>query len=184
MRTIHLQRLAGGLLGEFVGAVAGADGDGQRVEAGELYEFLGLRRIGEVAEAVEAGAVAVFDTAQTADLAFHRDALGVRHLDDLAGGIHVVLEGGRRLAIGHQRAIHHDAGEAHVNGALAGFHAIAVVEVQDRGDLGVNFGGGDHQVIQEAILRISARTAAGLNDDRRLGFPRRFHDRLGFVPCC
>jgi hypothetical protein len=33
-------------------------------------------------------------------------------------------------------------------------------------------------VIQETILRVSAGAAAGLDDDRRLGFAGCFHDRL------
>ena len=33
-QPVHLERFARGLLGEFIGAVAGADGDGQRVHAG------------------------------------------------------------------------------------------------------------------------------------------------------
>ncbi len=46
------------------------------------------------------------------------------------------------------------------------------------GNLGVELRGGEHQVIQEPVLRIGARAAAGLHDHRRLGFARRFHDRL------
>jgi len=77
--------------------------------------------------------MAVFNAAQTADLALHGDAFGVRHLDHLAGGVHVVFETGGRLTVGHERAIHHHAGETHVDGGLAGLYAIAVVEVQDGG---------------------------------------------------
>ena len=56
--------------------------------------------------------------------------------------------------------------------------AVAVVQVQHRGNLGIEFGGRHHQVIQEPVLRIGARAAAGLNDHRRLGFAGRLHDRL------
>jgi hypothetical protein len=33
-------------------------------------------------------------------------------------------------------------------------------------------------VIQKTVLRVLARAAAGLDNDRRLGFPGRLHDRL------
>jgi hypothetical protein len=66
----HLERLAGGLTAELVSAVAGADGDGQGVQTGELDELRRLVGIGEVAEPVETRAVAVFDAAEAADLAF------------------------------------------------------------------------------------------------------------------
>src|ERR1039457_758638 len=120
----------------------------------------------------------IFNTAQTTDLAFYGDSLGMRHLDNLAGRIHVVLEAGGGLSIRHQRTVHHDAGEAHLDGALAGLDAVAMVEVQYRGNLGVEFRGGQHQVIEEPVLRIGARAAAGLNDDRGPGFAGRLHDRL------
>ena len=53
-----------------------------------------------------------------------------------------------------------------------------MIQVQDRRNLRINFGRGDHQVVQEPILRIGTRTAAGLDDHRRLGFAGRLHDRL------
>ena len=177
-QPVHLERLAGGLAGELVSAVAGADGDGQRVQSGGLHELHGLVRIGQVAEAIEARAVPVFDAAQAADLAFHRDALGMRQAHHFAGGLDVIFEARGRLAVRHQRAIHHHAGETHVDGRLAGLDAVAVIQVQNRGDLGIDLGGRQHQVIQEAILRIGARPAARLHDHRRLGLASGLHDRL------
>ena len=94
-QAVHLQHLARGLLVELVGAVAGADGDGQRVDAGGLRRTRRPGRGRSGAEAVEAGAVAVFDAAQAADFAFHGDALGVRHVDHFARGLDVVLEASR-----------------------------------------------------------------------------------------
>jgi len=66
-QAVHFQRFAGGFLENFVSAVAGSDGDGQGVQAGELYELGSLLGIGEVAQAVEPGPVAVLDAAQTTD---------------------------------------------------------------------------------------------------------------------
>ena len=47
--------------------------------------------------------------------------------------------------------------------------AVAVILVQHDRNLRIELGGRDHQVIQEAVLRIGARAAAGLDDHRRLG---------------
>ena len=123
----------------------------------------------------------VLDATETADLAFHGDALGVRHLNNFPRDFHVVLKGRRRLAVGHERAVHHDAGKAHLDGGLAGLDAVAVIQVQNDRDLRIDFGGGDHQVIQEPVVRVLARATAGLNNDRRLGFPGCFHNGLDLL---
>ena len=180
-QPVHFERFAGGLLRELIGAVAGADGDRQRVQSGLLYEFHGLVGVGEMAQAVEAGAVAVFNAAQAADFTFHGHALGMRQLHHFARRLHVVFEAGRRLPIGHQRAIHHDAGEPHVDGRLAGFDRVAVIQMQYGRDFRIEFRGRQHQVMEEAVLRVGARAAAGLHDHGRLGFPSRFHDRLDLL---
>ena len=77
-QDVHRQHFTVGLLGELVRAVAGADRDGQRVDAGLLDELDGLIGIGDVLEAAAASAVAIFNAAEHADLAFDRHA-GVRH---------------------------------------------------------------------------------------------------------
>ena len=63
--------------------MAGADGDGQRVDARPLDESLGLVRIGDSARKprTQALSVPVLDAAEAAELAFDRDAPGVGHLD-------------------------------------------------------------------------------------------------------
>ena len=78
---VHREHLARRLRRELVGAVAGADRDGERVDAGLLDEVDGLVRIGEVNLA---RAVAVLDATERAELALDADALRVRRLDDLA----------------------------------------------------------------------------------------------------
>jgi hypothetical protein len=89
---VHLEHRAVGLLGELVSAVAGADGDGQRVHAGALGKLDCLVGIGDVLEARAAGAVAVFNAAQHADLAFDRDAALVRVIDHLARDFDVLFK--------------------------------------------------------------------------------------------
>ena len=180
-QPLHFERLAGRLAGEFVSAVAGADGDGQRVQTGGLDKIHRLRGIGQVAQAVETRAVPVFNAAQAADFAFHGHAFGMRRLDHLAGGLHVVLETRGRLTIRQQRAIHHDAGEAHLDSAQASLRAVTVVQMQHGRNLRIQLGGRQHQVIQKPVLRVGASAPAGLNDDRRLGLAGRLHDRLNLL---
>ena len=158
--------------------MAGADGNRQGIHASLLHELHRLIRIGQVLQTAAARAMTVFDPAQAADLAFHRDALGVRQFHHFTRHFDVVFEARRRLAVFHQRAVHHHAGEAHVNRALAGGHAVAVILVQYDRKIRIDFGSRDHQVIQEAILRIGTRPAARLHDHGRLGFRCRLHDRL------
>jgi hypothetical protein len=96
--------------------VAGADGNGQRVELRGLHELGGFLGVGEQRGVVEhafcADAVlftghAGFERTQAAQLAFDRDADLVRQLHDLAGHVDVVVEGRRRLAVFVQRTVHH-----------------------------------------------------------------------------
>jgi hypothetical protein len=84
--------VAGRLLGELVGAVAGADGDGQRVAVGLLDEVGGLLDVGQqlFAGHVAFGAVAVFlvalhgfERAEHAEFGFDGNADGVREFDHL-----------------------------------------------------------------------------------------------------
>ena len=63
-------------------AVAGADGDGQRVNAGRLHEFLNLVGIG-VKRVVVADFHVVLNAGQTAQLALDHNAVIVRILDHL-----------------------------------------------------------------------------------------------------
>ena len=161
--------------------MTGADGDGQSIQTGFLDEFNCLVGIGHMLQTRSASAVSVFNSAQHADLAFYRHALGMSVGDDFLGDSHVVIECGWSLAIGHQRAVHHHAGKAEIDGRLAGFHAVAVVEVHDQGNLGIEFRCCQHQVIQELVLRIRAGAAAGLNNDRRARLLGRFHDCLNLL---
>ena len=178
MQHVHLEHRAIGLLGELVSAVAGADGDGQGVDAGALGKLDCLVGVGDVVKAAAAGAVAVFNAAQHADFAFDRYAALVRIVDDLAGDFDILFKGGRGLAVGLERAVHHDAGVAELDGALAGLKAVAVILVHGDGNLGVELCRGLDEPEEVEILGKLARAAAGLDDDRGLGFLGRHHDGL------
>ena len=177
-QDVHLEDGAVGLFGKFVSAMAGADGDGQGVDAGALGKLDSLVGVGDVLEARAARAVAVFNAAQHADFAFDRDAARVGKLDHLARDFDVLFKGGRGLAVFLERAIHHDAGIAQLDGAFAGLKAVAVILVHGDGNLGIQLRGRQDQVKQVAVLGELARAAAGLDDDRRVGFLGRRHDGL------
>ena len=49
------------------------------------------------------------------------------------------------------------------------------------GNLGIELGGGQHQVPQVVVLRVGAGAARGLHDDGRLGLLGRLHDRLDLL---
>ncbi len=183
----HGQHFARGLGGEFVGAVAGADGDGQRIDLGLGHEIRCLHGIGQQllvrknsfgAMAVFLFAAAGFERSEAAQFAFHGNLLRVGQFHDLLGHTHVVIVGCRGLAVLFQRTIHHHRSEAVLDGALAGRHAVAVVLVHGHRDVRIEFDGSQHQVSQVIVLRVRACAAGGLHDDRRVRFVRRFHDRL------
>ena len=126
--------VAGALLGlELVCAVAGADGDGQRVAAGlgdELLDFFGMGVGGLVCGDLHF----VLDAGQRAELRLDDDAAVMRVLNDLLGDLDVLCE---RLGGG----VDHNGGEAAVDAGLAGLEVGAVVQMQNDGDIGAaNYG--------------------------------------------
>ena len=188
--AVHRQHFAGGLARELVGAVAGAHRDGERVDAGAGHEVDRLIGIGEqlIERQLALGAVAVFffagaalERAEAAELALDRNAEAVRDVDHLAGDRDVVLVARRRLAVVLERAVHHDAGEAHADRADARVGSVAVVLVHHDGDLGIELRRGQHQVAQEEVVGVLAGAARGLDDDRALGGAGGLHDRLDLL---
>jgi hypothetical protein len=113
--------------GELVGAVAGADGDGQRVAVGLLDEVGGL--LGSVSSWL---AVIVpsapwpsslspfigFERAQARRVRLRRDADGVRQLRPPCASRRRCSRRRRGLAVGFERAVHHHRGEAGADGAM------------------------------------------------------------------
>jgi hypothetical protein len=155
--------------------VAGADGNGQGVELGGLDEGGGFFRVGQHlavvelagrADAVFLARVAGFQVAQAAQLALNRHADLVRHLDHLAGRLDVVVEARRRLAVFHQRAVHHHRAEAEVDGAGADLGAGAVVLVHHQRDVREGLAGRLDEVLDEGLAGVFAGAGAGLQDHR------------------
>jgi len=181
------QDVAGGRAAELVGAVAGADGNGQRVQLGFMNEAGGLFRIGQHlavvqlafgADAVFLAGVTGFEVAQAAQLALDRGADLVRHRHDLLGHVDVVAEVGRGLAVLAQRAVHHHRAEAQVERAGADLRAGAVVLVHHHRDVRIGLGRSQDQVLDEGFARVLARASGGLQDHRRADFVSRCHHGL------
>ena len=164
----------GALLGfELVGAMAGADADGQGVAAragGEVDDLFGLGVVAHL------GGYLVLDAGQHTELALDGDVILVGIFHHLARNLDVLL-------IGQGAAVVHDAGEAHVDAALAGLEAVAVVEVED--DLGVGaaellgiLDGTLGHVAQEGGVGIVAGALGHLQDDGTLGLDGGLDDGL------
>ena len=121
--------LTGALLGlELIGAVAGADGDGQRVAAGLGDELLHLLGAG-VGRIVGGDLDLILDAGQGAQLGLHDNAVVVGILHDLLGDLDIL---GKGLGGG----VDHDGGEAAVDAALAGLKVGAVIQMQHDGNIG------------------------------------------------
>lgn len=94
----------------------------------------------------------------------------------LLGHAHVVVIVGRGLAVGTQRAVHHHRAEAQLDRTLADVRAGAVVLVHAHRNVREFFDSGQDQVAQEWRTGVFACTRRSLNDDRRIGLVRGFHD--------
>ena len=155
-------------------AVAGADGDGQRVNAGRLHKFLNLVGIG-VKRVVVADFHVVLNAGQTAQLALNHNAVIVRILDHLTGQLDVLFK--RQM-----RAVDHDGGEAAVDAGLAGFKIRAVIQVQHDRQIYAALlrvqQSGLNQLHQIHMLGISARALGNLKNHRRLFHRSRLGDAL------
>ena len=153
----------GALLGlELVGAVRGADGDGERIHAGlldEIHDLVGLGVDGL------GGLNVVLDARQHAELAFDGHVVLVGVLDDFPGQFDVFV-------VGMGRAVDHDRGETGLDAGYAQFIGVAVVEVQRDGDVAAHFPGHFDRalahVAQHGLVGVLARAARHLDDHRRL----------------
>ena len=163
---------------ELVSAVAGADGDGERIAAslgGELDNFLRLRvvRLGR--------GDLVLNTGENAELGLDSDVMLVSVCDNLLGELDIVRE--RKV-----RTIDHDARETAVNAALAGLKAVTMVKMEnDLGLLaaellGVLYSALSH-VAENRGVGVLARTLGNLHDDGGLSLNRSLDDSLHLLHC-
>ena len=185
--ALDREHIACGRAGEFVRAVAGADGNGQGIELGGLHELGGFFGVGQHLAVVEFahGPHAVFfpgftgfQAAQATEFALHGGTNFVGHGHHFLGDAHVVVKVGRGFAIGQQAAVHHHRAKAQLQSALADGGAGAVVLVHHQRNVGIGFGGGQDQVLDEGFTSVFAGTGAGLQDDGGTHFIGRGHDGL------
>ena len=159
---------------EFVGAVGGADGDRQRVDAGALDEIFHLFRTGI---GVRSRLDVIFDAGENAEFAFDGDVELVRVFHNLAGFLDVLL-------IGEMGSVDHDRGEAVVDAALAGFEIRTVIEVKD--DRNAFAAGNLLSILDRALRHVTEQSLVGvfagplrdLEDDRGFRFDTGLNDRL------
>ncbi len=184
---VDAQHLAAGLAAELVGAVAGADGNRQRVDLGLAHKVRRLIGVGEQSRVVQhaLSAVAVFFTglagfqrAQATEFTLHRHAAGVRQVHHLAGGRHVVFVARGRLAVGQQAAVHHHRAKARLNRAKANRWRGAVVLVHADWNLRVHLDRCRDQVAQKGLARVGARARRSLQDHGTVHLVGRLHDGL------
>jgi len=113
---------------------------------------------------------------QAAQLALHRNAAGMSHVDDTLGDVDVVFIGGRRLHVLFQRTVHHHRRKTELDRALAYRRAGTMVLVHDDRDMRPLLDRRENQVAQERRAGVFARAGRGLHDHRAVGFVRGFHD--------
>ena len=156
--------------GELISAVAGADGDGQRVTAGLGDELLDLFGTG-VGSGVGSDLDVVLDTGQGAQLGLDHDTVVMGVLDNLAGDLDVL---GKGLGGG----VDHNGGKAAVDAGLAGLKVRAMVQMQGDGNLGALQNSGLDQLHQVGVVGIGAGALGHLQDDGSLLLTAGFGDAL------
>ena len=180
-RRDELARLgiARALLGlELVGAVAGADGDGERVAArlgDEVDHFLRLRVVADFAGDL------VLNAGENAELRLDGDIVLVGIGDNLLRELHV-------LVVGKRRAVDHDGRKTGVDAALAGLERVAVVEVKDdlrllAAELLGVFDSALGHVAENRGVGVLAGTLGDLHDHGRLRLDRCLDDGLHLLHC-
>ena len=146
--------------GKLVGAMAGADGDGQGVAAGlghELLYFLGTGVRGILSGDLHI----ILHTGQGTQLRLDHHAMVVGVLNDLLGDGNILLEG---LGAG----IDHHGGETTVDAGLTGLKIGAVIQMQSDGNIGALDHSGLHQLHQIGVVGIGTSALGHLQDQGSL----------------
>ena len=184
--AVDTQHIACGRAGEFVGAVAGADGNRQRIHAGVVHETNRILHTGKHlvvgefacrAHAVFFARFAGFQVAQHADFAFYRHTAGMGKIHHGTGNVHIVFVRRRGFTVGQQRAVHHHGRETELDGALAHIGRSAMVLVHHHGNMRKLFHRRQNQMAQKGCAGIFARTGRCLHDYGRIDLVGRLHNR-------
>ena len=128
---------------KLVGAVRGADRDGERVAADALDKLLGLVGIGKdhLADHV------LFDATEGAELGLDGDAELMSVLDDFPGDRDVLL----KVVVG---TVDHHAGKAEFDRGLDRLEGIAVIEVEHDRNVRILLDGRLDQVLEVGQVRV------------------------------
>ena len=154
---------------ELVCAVAGADGDSQRIAAGALNKFLNVLGTG-VGGIFSRDIDLVFYAGKGAQLGLDHNAVVMGIFNNLTGQRDVFLKG-------FGGCVYHYGGETAVDAALAGLEAVTVVKVQSDGQAGLNHSG-LNQLDQIGVVGISAGALGHLKNKRCVQIFRSFSDAL------
>jgi len=164
-----------GARGELDDTVAGADGDGEGVDAGALDKVDNLVGVGVVAGL---GLDIILDTGKNTELTLDGDVVLMSVLDNLLGKSDVLL-------IRKSRTVDHDIAEAAGNAVNAKLVAVTMIKVESDGDtlvirgdlLGVLNGTLSH-VTKKSLVSIGTSTTRNLKDNRALGLDASSDDSL------
>lgn len=154
----------------FVGAVAGADGNGQGVAAGAFYKFRSL--VGVCEDGIFGiDADHIFHAGQTAQFCFYDYAFVMGIFYDLLCDFDVFFKG----MLG---AVIHDRGESAVNAGFADFIGGTVIQVKGSGDFRIILQRNFYKAYDVFLPCIVAGAFGGLKNDRRFFFLGSFHNAL------
>ena len=163
---------------ELVCAMRCPDRNGQCVDTGALNKD---RRLFRVGEDHAAGLYVFLDTAQGAKFAFHRDAVGMRHLYGTPSDVYVAVETARGLPIWFKRTVQHDRREPEVDGRPDHVQLVPMVEMQGDFEVWVLLNRRFHQLLEVDQVGVPQGTFGGLDDDRGVGLTRCAHDSLDLL---
>ena len=152
---------------KLIGAVAGADGNGQAVHPRGPNKLLHLVGVG-IGGVLRRDIHVVLNAGQTAQFPFHHHAVLVGVLHHLAGEGNVVGKG----MLG---PVDHHRGKAPVNAGLADGKVLAMVQVKGNGQARILYGGQFHQV---AVLGVFPGPGGHLQNQRRAHFLGRLRNAL------
>ena len=155
---------------KLISAVAGADGDGQRVAPGLGHELLHLLGVG-IGGILGGHVDLILNAGQGTQLGLHHHAV-------VMGILHHLTGQGNVLGKGLGGGVDHNGGEAAVDASLAGLKVGAVVQMEHNGDLRALQHSSFHQLHQVGVVGVGPGTLGHLEDYGSFLFPAGFRDAL------
>ncbi len=158
---------------EFVSAVAGADGGGERIATGALDEFDDFIGVGQAGVAFIDDDI-FLDAAEFTEFGFNAQTFGMGAIDDAFGDGDIFL---KRLV----RGIDHDgAVKARVD-AIVASRLVAVVKMDGINGVGEDFLGGANDGFDHPFIGVIPRALGELDDEGCLGFDAALEEAHGLL---